>query len=360
MTDQRGIKPTGAPTFGASSVTLCRCVEFLSKMKRLNTRLIAQLAAAVLLTGGALAAQNITLTDKLGRVVTIHVPVSRAVIFQTYELIPALGIWDYVVGIGRHAYDNDLIKATKPDVAGVIPPLGSGDDINVEALLKLKPEIVITWAYKPDSVKFIEENGITALVLSPESLSEFYETTRIHGSIFGKEAKAEACIAEMEKVFSLVKEKVSPIRPEARRKVLWLLGKPNTVACSLAVSNDLIKLMGGTNPAATISQTSLDVSMEQIVAWNPDVIFIWGYAGYTAESLLSNAQWRSVKAVKQHKVYKAPLWSTWSPRVAPVVLWMAMKTYPESFADVDGDKIFDEFYRQVFGIRYDKVNRIEQ
>ena len=95
--------------------------------------------------------------------------------------------------------------------------------------------------------------------------------------------------------------------------------------------------MGGMNPAATIPQTSLDVSMEQIVAWNPDVIFIWGYAGYTAESILGNPQWRSVTAVKQGKVYKAPLWSTWSPRVAPIVLWMAMKTYPESFSDVDAE-----------------------
>ncbi|MGO9119293.1 MAG: ABC transporter substrate-binding protein, partial [Desulfomonilaceae bacterium] len=304
-------------------------------MKHWKTKILLQFTIALLLAVGVAETESITLTDKLGRVVTIRVPVSRAVIFQTYEFIPALGIWDNVVGIGRHAYDNDLIKATKPDVADVIPSPGSGDDINIEALLKLKPELVITWTYKPDSVRFIEEKGITVLGVSPESLSEFYGAVRIHGRLFGKEAKAEACIAEMEKVFSLVKERVSSIRPEARRKVLWLLGKPTTVACAQAVSSNLIKLMGGMNPAATIRQTSLDVSMEQIVAWNPDVIFIWGYAGYTAESILGNTQWWSVTAVKQGNVFKAPLWSTWSPRVAPIVLWMAMKTYPESFPDVD-------------------------
>jgi len=329
-------------------------------MMRLRTRLLlVQIAVALLLNAGAVEAESITITDKLGRVVTIDVPVHRAAILQTYELIPALGIWDNVVGLGRHAYANDLIKATKPDVAKVIPSPGSGDDINIEALLALKPELVITWTYKPESVRFIEDKGIKVLGIAPENLFEFYGAIRIHGRLFGKEAKAETCIAEMEKIFAFVKERVSHPRPQTGRKVLWLLGKPTTVACALAVSNDLITLMGGTNPAATIPQASLDVSMEQIVAWNPDVIFIWGYAGYTAESILNSTQWRSVTAVKQCKVFKAPLWSTWSPRVAPIVLWMASKAYPERFGDIDAEKMIDEFYRRVFDIPYDKVNRIE-
>ena len=221
--------------FGSFRGHEARAVEAFSNglthMKRWKMTIFAQIALSLLLTAGAVEAESITLTDKLGRVVTIRVPVSRAVIFQTYEFIPALGIWDYVVGLGRHAYENDLIKATKPDVVDVIPSPGSGDDINIEALLKLKPELVITWTYKPDSIKFIEEKGIKVLGIAPESLSEFYEAMRIHGRLFGKEAKAEACIAEMEKIFSLVKERVSSIRPEARRKVLWLQGKPTTVAC---------------------------------------------------------------------------------------------------------------------------------
>jgi len=326
----------------------------------LKARLLLQIAVILIWTVGIAEAESITLTDKLARVVTIHVPVSRAAIFQTYELIPALGIWDNVAGLGRHAYNNDLIRATKPDVGNVIPSPGSGDDINIEALLKLKPELVITWTYKPESVRFLEQKGIKVICIAPESLSEFYEAIRIHGRLFGKEAKSEACIAEMERVFSFVKERVSHLSPQARKKVVWLLGKPTTVACAQAVSSDLINLMGGMNPAATIPQTSLDVSMEQIVAWNPDVIFIWGYAGYIAESILGSTQWRFVTAVKQRKVFKAPVWSTWSPRVAPIVLWMAMKAYPECFGDVEVEKMFDGFYRRVFGIPYEKVNRIER
>jgi len=58
-------------------------------------------------------------------------------------------------------------------------------------------------------------------------------------------------------------------------------------------------------------------------------------------------------------VYKAPEWSTWSPRLAPIALWMAMKTYPEYFRDINLYKVTDEFYRKVFGISYSKVKKIE-
>jgi len=304
-------------------------------------------------------AGTLTCSDKLGRAVTISVPVSRAVIFQTYELIPALRIWDQVVGIGRYAYDNDLVKAVKPDIETTVPSAGSGLDVNIEALLKLKPECVISWTFKPDTIRFMEEKGLKVVGISPESLQELYEVIRLHGRIFGREQRADTCIAEMEKLFLLVRDRVSQVPPESRRKVLWLLGKPTTVSCGAGVISDLIRLAGGVNPAAGILQSSADVSMEQIVAWNPDLIFIWGHAGYAARSILDSPQWRSVKAVREGKVYKSPKWSTWSPRIAPVVLWMAAKTYPEQFKDVAVDGIFDEFYRQVYGISYEKVTKLD-
>ena len=98
----------------------------------------------VLMAAAPLEAAAITYTDKMGRVITVPLPVHRAVLFQIPELIPALGIWDKIVGVGRWAYDNDLIKATKPDIERTIPSAGSVVDVNIEVLIKQKPDIVIT------------------------------------------------------------------------------------------------------------------------------------------------------------------------------------------------------------------------
>ncbi len=304
-------------------------------------------------------AETITYKDKLGRIVTIPIPVKRAVFFLTYELIPSLGIWDKVVGIGRWAYDNDLIKAVKTDIKRSVPSVGTGIDVNIEALLKLKPELVITWTYKPETVKFMEEKGLKVIAIYPESLEELYNVMRVHGRLFSKEERMERSIAQMEGIFKLIKERVSNIPNNKRRKVLWLGGKPTSVACGIGVTNDIFKLIGGINPAAQIPQRNADVPMERIITWNPDVIFIWGNAGYTAQGILQGSQWRFIKAVREGRVYKAPEWSTWSPRLAPVALWMAMKTYPEYFRDINLYKITDDFYREVFGISFSRVRGFE-
>ena len=304
-------------------------------------------------------AAAITCRDKLGRTVTVNVPVKRAVFFITYELIPALDIWDSVVGIGRWAYDNDLMRATKPDIANIIPSTGSGTDVNIEALLKLKPDLVITWTFKPETIRFMEEKGLRVIAIYPDSLSELYDVMRLHGKQFKKKKEMGHSISEMERIFKLIKYRVSKIPDSKKRKVLWLGGKPTSVACGIGVTNDIFKLINGINPASSIPQRNADVPMERIIAWNPDVIFIWGNAGYTAQSILQSPQWRFIRAVKEGRVYKAPEWSTWSPRLAPIALWMAMKTYPEYFRDINLYKVTDEFYRKVFGISYSKVKKIE-
>jgi len=306
-----------------------------------------------------LQAATVTYTDKMGRIVHCPCPVKRAVFFISYELIPALGIWDRCVGIGRWAYDNDLMKATRPDIEKSIPSAGSGSDVNIEALLKLKPDIVLTWTFKPETVRFMEEKGLRVIAIYPDSLPELYDVMRLHGRLFGREKRMEESISKMEEIFKLIKERIARIPVDKRKRVLWLGGKPTSVACGIGVTNDILNLIGGINPAASIRQRNADIPMERIIAWNPAVIFIWGNAGYKTRDIINSPQWRFVKAVRERHVYKAPEWSTWSPRLAPIALWMAAKTYPEYFTDVDCEKVADGFYRKVFGIPYSKVKPFE-
>ena len=310
-------------------------------------------------SAAALHAETITYKDKLGRTVSVPLPVRRAVFFQTYELIPVLGIWDKVVGIGRYAYANDLMKASKPDIEKTIPSAGSGIDVNMEALLKLKPDIVITWTSRPEQVRFIEEKGLLVITVYPDSLSELYGVMEFHGKVFEKDKEIKRAIADMNGIFGTIKKRVSKIPAARRQKVLWLGSRPNSVACRIGVTNDILNMIGGINPAASIEQRNADVSLERIIEWNPDVIFIWGNAKYNTGDILSNPQWRSISAVRSRRVYKAPEWSTWSPRLAPIALWMAMKTYPQQFRDINFDAAADVFYRKVFGIPYRMVARIE-
>lgn len=304
--------------------------------------------------------KSVLYTDKLGRTVTIPVPVKRAVFFQMYEMIPVLDVWDRVVGIGRYAYENDLIKTVKPTIERTIPAPGSGIDVNMEVLMKVKPDLVITWTFKPEQVRFMEERGLRVVALYPESLHELYDVVQFLGRVFEREKEAKQAITRMESLLNEVRKRIAKVPLRERRKVLWIGSRPTYVAGLGGMTHDLITLCGGINAAASIGERSTDVSIERIIGWNPDVVFIWGNARYSPHDILRNTQWSSVKAVKSGQVYKAPEWSTWSPRVAPVALWMAMKIYPEHFRDIRFDTMVDSFYRKMFRVPYRMVKVVNE
>jgi iron complex transport system substrate-binding protein len=112
----------------------------------------------------------------------------------------------------------------------------------------------------------------------------------------------------------------------------------------------MIALIGARNAASVVRERNADVPLERIIAWNPDVIVIWGSAHYDVSDLTNDPRWRLIPAVRKGQVYKAPDWSTWSPRLAPYALRMAAMTYPEQFRDVDVNKVVNEFHRNVFGV----------
>jgi iron complex transport system substrate-binding protein len=314
----------------------------------------AVLVAALLVLSGGQAGTasppSVTYRDKLGRTVTVPVPVKRAVFLISYELIPVLGVWDRVVGVGRWVYDNDLIRQVKPDIRATIPSVGSGTDVNVEALMKLAPDVVVTWTFKPELVRFMEERGLRVIAIYPESLAELYDVMRLHGRLFQREARMERAIGEMEGLFRMIGERVGRIPEGRRKKVLYIGTKPTSVSGGIGITNEMIALIGAHNPASTLQQRNVEVPLERIIAWNPDVIVIWGNARYGVSDLTGDPQWRLLEAVRKERVYKAPEWSTWSPRLAPFALWMASMTYPEYFKDVDMDNVVDEFHRKVFGV----------
>ncbi len=326
----------------------------------MNKALIFLSISIALLSAGNVSAESFTYKDKLGRTVTVQTPVKRAILLTSSDLLPVTGAWERVVGISHGASeDNDLLKAVKPDLAQLIPSVGNNHNINIEVLLRLKPDIVLAWSSNRDMINYLDKKGVPVIAISPESIAELYEVMRMQGKLFGSEKNVESAIARMEEMFDLIRKRVAAVPVDQRKKALWVASKPTTISGGISINNDLLSVVGQENLGREIKQRSTDVSLEQIAAWNPDVIYIWGRARYSANDILDNPQWRHIKAVKEHRVFKVPKWDTWSPRLAPLALWMAAAVYPKQFEDIDITKTIDKFYRDVYNIPYAKVRQIE-
>ena len=151
-------------------------------------KILSLLILVSFLTGVVLATPY-SFIDKRGESIIIDVPVKRAIIVISYELIPALNLWNQVVGVSVWAEKNcDIYKAfikLNPDLKK--PTVGAGINLNIEAILKLKPDLIITWTYVPQVVDYLESKGFKVFTIHPDNLAEFYQVLRIYGKLFGRE-----------------------------------------------------------------------------------------------------------------------------------------------------------------------------
>ncbi len=295
------------------------------------------------------AGQDLAAQDAVPPPVT---PKHRVVLLEFYELAASLLAWDRVVGISHYAYDNDLLQRMLPNLRQ-IPSPGSGFDINIEALLALKPDLVVTWSRKPETVAFLNRKGLEVLSVYPESVAEIQRDLRRLGQAMGKERRAEDVINVMQTHLDTVRERVARI-PRPRPRAVWLSGKPTTVYGNRGVVHDLMGLAGGYNLGGFIDWNNRELSMEEIVALNPEVVLIWGSASYRAEDIIKDPKWQTIQAVKTGRVFKANRASTWSPRIVDLAWWMAQKFYPQDITPAEAEAALSRFYPAAFGIPYER------
>lgn len=93
------------------------------------------------------------------------------------------------------------------------------------------------------------------------------------------------------------------------------------------------------------------VNLEQIAAWNPDMIFLINYSGDSKDAVAkvkADTKWQALKAVKDNKVYGFPgdfySWDQPDTRWGLGMLWLATKIQPTLFSDINLNQEITSFY----------------
>lgn len=320
--------------------------------KRLKPRWQVLVLIGLALACGQARAESYVWQDKLGQKEPVQTPVNRAAIFQLYDLLPILDVWDRVVCLPYHCVNDKILMNLAPErVRRLSAGMGSGAEINMERLIRLRPDVVLSYAANQAQIGFMQRQGLKVIAVSPDSIETLYLGMDLLGRLFDKPAEIIRTKRHMNALFNLITHRVSPLKASERQRVLCLGNRPNLVMGSRCITNELIQLTGASNAATGVVERNYQVSMEQIIRWNPDVIFIQTHVNtpYSAKDLLHSPQWRTIRAVRQGRVYDMPLWSM-SPQVAPVTLWMASKTYPDRFSDMNIRERIDRFYQEVYRV----------
>ena len=292
---------------------------------------------------------SIVIEDFLNNKTTLTKPAKTHIFLSFCEMVAMLDIWENAVGLSQSVYQTPLLRDSNPNIDS-IPKVGGGNgsNINIEVLKKLNPDIVIIWAGQKESINFARENGIKIIAFYPSDIHSLIDDMKSIAKALGKENIFDKKMQKGYEIIKLIESKKSTI--QEKKTALYLWHKPNDISGGIGIIASMLDLIGVENLGKNINTDSAQISIEQIIKLNPDIIFIWGAAGFEAKDILENKQFKHIKAIQNKAVYKMPLWDNWGPRILQTSLIAAKLAYPNIYNDINVDKIISDFNEELFGV----------
>jgi len=294
-----------------------------------------------LLIGPAIlaSADTVVVVDQAGNPVTIERPVDRIV------SIDGIGTY-YVYALGR---GDSLVAAWYIGVKGLekapeglfrleprLPEILRFGDPNVEEMVSLDPDLIIVNGSRHGAFAAqMNDLGVPTIQLLVETPGALKDSLRLIAAAIGGDTipRAEALVADYDRVFDTVETSLSGL-PESRRpRVLFIGTDKLRVASGDMYQTYLIEVSGGVSITSGLSGYWNDVNLEQVLLWDPDVIVIAPYGGIQPEDILTDPDWQAISAVENGRVYKMPrvlaAMDTPVPESLLGVVWMANLLYPD-------------------------------
>ncbi len=323
-------------------------------------------------TGETLVAETRHVVDHVGAEVDVPAQIDRVVVGNVLPLASVLSVYlggaEKIVGLhpaSMGAAQSGLLSEIYPEILEAETDFINGQEVNMEELLNLDPDVVI--GVTEEQAKKIREAGIPAVSVSTSKwdydvLETYNQWIDLFDQIFGESEVSDKVSAYSQEVYDSIQEKVSTI-PDAEKKSVMILfnydDESMTVSGPKFFGQFWCDASGAVNAAAEATATgSIEITMEQVYDWNPDIIVITNFTSAQPEDLYNNAiggdDWSTVKAVQEGQVYKMPLalYRTFTPGAdTPVTLqWFAKTVYPELFADVDINEVTKSYFNDFFNI----------
>ncbi|MCL2221661.1 MAG: ABC transporter substrate-binding protein [Oscillospiraceae bacterium] len=294
---------------------------------------------------GSTVEASITVIDQAGRSVEIAQPVERLVsgFYISSSATIALGLSDRLVGIEARADERPVYTLMKPELLS-LPNVGTARDFNLEACIALYPDLVILPYRLRDAAETLTDMGIPAIVVNPESLEELVAMINLIATATQTTENANRLVAWIRDTHAAVTAESAVV---ADRPTVYIAGVGSHLSTAPGgmFQSDLIEMAGGINVAADLPGRGwTEISYEQLLAMNPDIIVLPSEASYSVDDILNNPTLADLTAAVNGSVYQMPYtYEAWDSPVPASMLgarWL--------LAVLHGNSPGDEFMRYVY------------
>ncbi len=276
---------------------------------------------------------TVNLTDGMGRQVTLASPAQKIVSLapSNTEILFAIGAGSLLIGRDDLSdYPQEAIKLTTVG--------GSMGKYNFEEITRLQPDLVLASQLNtPEQIKSMEELKITVFVLpNPTKFEGLYQNLETVGALTGHQVEAAKLSADLQARQKKVADTMAGVKD--RPVVFYELDASDPAKLYTVGANTfidiLISLAGGANLGASLKGDYPQISQEELLAQNPDIILLGDAAyGTTAEQVAARPGWSGINAVKNKKVYAVDdnQISRPGPRLVDGLESLARQIHPEAF-----------------------------
>jgi iron complex transport system substrate-binding protein len=176
--------------------------------------------------------------------------------------------------------------------------VGDFSNPSVEKILALKPRLVFaTLPEQQTTVDKLRQMGVNVFISRPNTLDSMFKEIKSIGSVLGAGRQADSLVSSLQARLDRIPARSSPVRV-----YLEISGQPLMTVGKSSFIDEAIARAGGTNVFDDIDKEYPVVTQEQVIARNPDVVFIL-HPQTTRTEFLQRLGWQDVSAVKSGRVY---------------------------------------------------------
>lgn len=337
------------------------------------------------------SADERTITDSSGRMVTIPAEITRVVCSSggtCTRYLVYMDAADSIIAVesGEHynesTGDNRAYVLANPQF-GSLPSTGaaSSNSGSLEQIVSLNPQVIFTMGTASNQTvegltsadTMQTKTGIPVISLgsgsfqTEESKAQLFATYRLIGQVYGKEERAEKLIAYINATIADLDNRTKDI-PDSEQKTAFIGGLSHSGAHGLlSTQSEYMPFIWNhvKNAAAGSGIQSADFSKEGLLYVDPEFIFIdAGTLGVTAEiggfEDIRSPVFAELNAVKNRNVYATLPYTSRQTNLETQLVdgyFVGKTVYPDRFTDIDPKAKADEIYSMFVGVPvFDRLN----
>lgn len=303
----------------------------------------------------------ITVVDDLNRTVKIKAYPQRIV--STMRIVTSFllqfDVKNKLVGADSVLVDSEFYTKMFPWLKNTTVVSTGKRNVNLEQVLALSPDVVFAKSYQRSLLEPIESQ-VPVVYLDMETPEMFLHDVELVGRILGQEDRARELCVYYAAVLGNITVRISGLSEDEKPYALFIYYRGDdsyNVPPTHWMQSSMLKIAGARTYEVAGTGWS-EISVEQIIALNPEVVFITAYHGMNpveaVEAFKNNTAFSELKAVVDNRVYPVPSddepWDMPTPKWIICTLYMAVKLHPELFSDINITEAAIDFYMKVYSV----------